>query len=359
MRTSLCLPTTLLALPATLLALTLAACSPTGERAASPGAAAPGAGAPPPTGTAPPGTAPAGTAPPGASPDGPPAPDAGATTGGATRSPPASAAGPAVLVGAGDIASCDSDADSRTADLVHRSPGTVFTLGDNAYPNGSQRNFARCYEPTWGRVKARTRPVAGNHEYHTDGARGYFDYFGAAAGPRDKGYYSYGLGSWHVVVLNTNCDVVPGGCAAGSAQDRWLRADLAASGARCTVAMGHHPLFTSAATHRPTSQIRPLVRTLYDAGVELLLAGHNHTYERFAAQDPNGRADPARGIRQFVVGTGGAGLYPFGRPAANSEVRNNDTFGVLRLTLRSGSYRWDFLPTAGRRLTESGTGTCH
>jgi hypothetical protein len=328
-RTSLCLP-------ATLLALTLAACSPTGEQAAPTEAAAPGAAAP--------GAAAPGAAPPGAAGGAPSAQDP---------------ARPAVLIGAGDIAGCDSDADSRTAELLQRSPGTVFTLGDNAYPNGSERNFARCYEPTWGRVKARTRPVVGNHEYHTDDARGYFNYFGAAAGPRDKGYYSYDLGSWHVVVLNTNCDVVPGGCAAGSPQDRWLRADLAASGARCTVAMGHHPLFTSAATHRPTSQIRPLVRALHDAGVELLLAGHNHTYERFAPQDPRGRADPARGIRQFVVGTGGAGLYPFGKPAANSEVRNNDTFGVLRLTLRSGSYRWDFLPTSGRRLTETGTGTCH
>jgi hypothetical protein len=264
----------------------------------------------------------------------------------------------AVLVGAGDIGSCDSTGDSRTAALLDRTPGIVFTLGDNAYPTGSSADFTRCYGPTWGRLKARTRPTVGNHEYGTRGAAAYFDYFGAAAGPRNRGYYSYRAGAWHVVVLNTNCGSVPGGCRRGSPQERWLRADLAASNAACTVAMGHHPLFTSAATHPPATETRPLIRALYDAGAELLLAGHNHVYERFAPQTPTGRRDDARGIRAIVAGTGGAGLYPFGRTAANSERRNNHTLGVVRLTLSSGSYRWDFLSTSGR-FTDTGHGTCH
>ena len=264
----------------------------------------------------------------------------------------------AVLVGAGDIASCDSTGDSGTAALLARTAGTVFTLGDNAYPKGSRADFADCYQPTWGRVRDRTRPVAGNHEYGTPGAAGHFHYFGAAAGPRGKGYYSYRAGSWQVVVLNTNCGAVPGGCGRGSAQERWLRAELAAGDAACTVAMVHHPLFTSAATHRPSTETRPLVQALYDARVELLLAAHNHVYERFAPQTPAGRRDDARGIRAFVVGTGGAALHSFGPPAANSELRNDDTFGVLRLTLSPGSYRWDFLPTSGG-FTDTGRAGCH
>jgi hypothetical protein len=273
--------------------------------------------------------------------------------------PTQSTAGPtAVLVGAGDIASCDSTGDSRTTALLERTPGIVFTLGDNAYPTGSSTDFTRCYAPTWGRAKARTRPAVGNHEYGTGNAEAYFDYFGAAAGPRGKGYYSYDAGAWHVVVLNTNCGSVAGGCRRGSAQERWLRADLAASDAACTVAMGHHPLFTSARTHPPATETRPLVQALYDAGAELLLTGHNHQYERFAPQTPAGRRDDARGIREIVAGTGGAALYPFGRIAANSEVRNNRTFGVVRLTLSSTSYRWDFMPTSGR-FHDTGHGTCH
>ncbi len=263
-----------------------------------------------------------------------------------------------MLIGAGDIATCDSTADSRTAALVERYPGTVFTLGDNVYPDGRRTDFDRCYAPTWGRFKNRTRPAVGNHEYHTSGAAGYFDYFGPAAGPRGRGYYSYDLGAWHVVVLNTNCGKVPGGCATGSPQQRWLRADLAASPARCTVAIMHAPLFTSARAHGPATETRPLVQTLYDARAEVMLAGHNHMYERFAPQTPAGRRDDARGIRAFVVGTGGAGLYPVGKVAPNSEVRNSRTFGVLRLQLSAGSYRWSFLHTAGT-FNDNGTGTCH
>ncbi len=266
---------------------------------------------------------------------------------------------PAVLVGAGDIASCAATGDSRTAALLDDIAGTVFTLGDNAYDRGSPAEFAQCYGPTWGRHRTRTRPVIGNHEYGTPGAAGYFRYFGDAAGDSGRGYYSYDTGSWHVVALNTNCGSVRGGCAAGSPQERWLRADLAASTARCTVAMAHHPLFTSGLAHPPATETRALVQALYDAGVEILLTGHNHQYERFAPQTPTGRRDDARGIRAFVVGTGGAAHYGFGTPQRNSEVRDNRTYGVLRLTLRSGDYRWDFLPAAGGDFTDTGRGTCH
>ncbi|HZN18175.1 MAG TPA: metallophosphoesterase [Micromonosporaceae bacterium] len=280
---------------------------------------------------------------------------------------------PVVLVGAGDIASCESAGDSRTAALLDRMPGTVFTLGDNVYDDGTPAEFARCYGPTWGRHRSRTRPVIGNHDYHTPGAAGYFGYFGAAAGASAgavagpvagagrTSWYSYDLGSWHVVVLDSNCAVAPGGCAAGSAQERWLRADLAASArrTRCTVAMWHHPLFTSGATHGPTTAVRPLFRALYEAGAELVLSGHNHQYERFAPQDPTGRRDDGRGVRQFVVGTGGTSHYGFGSPAAHSQVRHTGTHGVLRLTLREGGYEWSFVPVAGEVFTDSGRGTCH
>jgi hypothetical protein len=329
---------------AALLLSTLAACtsaSPGDSAAPSPSIAP--AGSPAPASPAPPSSALPSSAQPSTAP---------------TLAAPAAAA-PAVLIGAGDISSCDSKDDSRTVAVLRRHPGTVFTLGDNAYPNGTRRDFARCYDPTWGAVKTRTRPVVGNHEYHTDAAAAYFDYFGAAAGPRGKGYYSYDAGEWHVVVLNSNCTTVSGGCRQGSAQQRWLRADLARSAKNCTVAMMHAPLFTSAATHPPATETRPLVQTLYDAGVEVLLAGHNHVYERFAPQTPRGRRDPAHGIREIVVGTGGAALYPFGATAPNSEVRQNDTFGVLRLTLRPGAYRWDFLPVGGGDFKDSGTGSCH
>ncbi|MEU4219481.1 metallophosphoesterase [Actinoplanes sp. NPDC026623] len=287
-----------------------------------------------------------------------PDPRADPRGGAASRGAVPAAATATVLIGAGDIADCAGSGDSRTLALLQRFPGRVFTLGDNAYPNGSRADFARCYEPTWGKVKDRTRPVLGNHDYRSEGGAPYFDYFGPAAGPRGKGYYSYDVGAWHVVVLNTNCASVPGGCGPGSAQQRWLSADLAGAGS-CTVAMTHHPQFSSAKIHPPTTQTLPLVRVLYDAGVELLLSGHDHAYERFAPQTPAGRPDPGRGIRQIIAGTGGAELHPFGPVAANSERRDNHTLGVLRLTLRPGAYRWDFLPVAGETFTDSGTGTCH
>ena len=233
----------------------------------------------------------------------------------------------------------------------------MFTLGDTVYEDGTPAEYANCYSPSWGRHKGRTRPAVGDHEYRTPGAAGYFGYFGAAAGEPGKGYYSYDLGSWHVVVLNSGCSQVS--CSAGSAQEQWLRADLAARNQACTVAYWHNPLFTSGSVHRPTVAVRPLFQALYEAGAEIVLGGDNHNYERFAPQDPNGNADPTRGIRHFVVGTGGVGHYTFGPIQPNSEVRNDDTFGVLKLTLHPGSYEWEFVPEAGRTFTDSGTGTCH
>jgi hypothetical protein len=280
----------------------------------------------------------------------------------ATTPAPAPTPAPAVLAGAGDIASCANTADTRTAALLDGIPGGVFTLGDNAYANGTPEEFARCYGPTWGRHRERTRPVIGNHEYHTPGARGYFDYFGAAAGPRGDGWYSYEAGSWHVVVLNSNCDVVRGGCAAGSPQERWLRADLAAAATRtrCVAAMWHHPLFTSAAVHPPTTSVRPLFRALKDAGVELLLTGHNHQYERFAPQTAQGARDDRRGVREFVVGTGGDSTYGFrDPPAPHSQKRIARTPGVLRLTLTADGYDWRFVPAAPAKAADAGHDTCH
>jgi hypothetical protein len=263
-----------------------------------------------------------------------------------------------ILVGAGDIASCRSSGDEATASLLDRIPGTVFTAGDNAYSDGSPSDFDDCYQSSWGRHRSRTRPAPGNHDYHTSGAKGYFDYFGPRAGDPGKGYYSYDLGGWHVVVINSNCAEI-GGCHTGSAQERWLRADLAASAKPCTVAYWHHPLFTSGRRHGPSIEMRPITQALYDHGAEIVVAGHNHNYERFAPQDPSGRLDEARGIRAFVAGTGGRSHYSFGDIQPNSEVRNGDTYGVLKLTLKPDGYEWEFVPEAGKRFTDSGSGSCH
>lgn len=256
---------------------------------------------------------------------------------------------PQTFVGAGDIAMCDGNAEA-TARLLDGIGGTVFALGDNAYFSGTRDEFARCYEPTWGRHKLRTRPVPGNHDYGSPGAQPYYDYFGPNAGPAGLGYYSFELGDWHAVALNSN---VPADD--GSAQMAWLQADLLASRARCTVAYWHHPLFTSG-PNGPQTYMRAIWRALHRAGVDLVLNGHDHLYERFAPQDPDGSPDPARGIRQFTVGTGGAFIYKPVRREANSEVVL-ESFGVLRLTLESDRYSWEFIPTAG--AGDSGTASCH
>jgi hypothetical protein len=270
--------------------------------------------------------------------------------------PSAEAAG-AVLVGAGDIAQCDSSGDSATAKLVASLGGTVFTLGDNAYENGTAKEFRACYGPTWGRFKGRTRPAVGNHEYESKWAKGYWDYFGGRAGPKWKGWYSYSAGDWRVIVLNSNCSKV--GCHKGSEQERWLRAELARYDNKCTLAYFHHARFSSDRQHGNASEVGPFWETLYEYGADLVLSGHAHGYERFAPQTPRGRHDSAHGIRQIIVGTGGAGLYRIGAPRPNSQVRNDETLGVLKLKLHSDSYGWNFIPQAGKRFRDSGQGTCH
>ncbi len=264
---------------------------------------------------------------------------------------------PATLVAAGDIASCSSPGDERTAALVARVPGTVATLGDTAYELGTADEFARCYTPSWGRFRARTRPALGNHDYGTAGAAGYFDYFGPRAGPR-RGYYSYRLGAWHVAVLNSNCPLA-GGCERGSPQERWLRADLASHPARCTLAYWHHPRFSSG-LHGDDDTVAPLWQALYDARADVVLAGHDHDYERFAPLDPAGRVDRARGLREFVVGTGGRSHYPLLERRAGSVAADWRTYGILRLTLRQASYDWRFVSEPASTFSDAGVrARCH
>ena len=266
---------------------------------------------------------------------------------------------PQVFVGAGDIAMCgtkpaSSSAAESTARLLDGIGGTVFALGDNAYMSGTRQEYRDCYDPTWGRHKGRTRPVPGNHDYETPGATPYYEYFGSNAGTAGLGYYSFELGAWHAVALNSNDSSV--GVGLSSAQGAWLRADLAASRARCTVAYWHHPLFSSG-QNGDSPEMRDFWRILYDAGADLVLVGHDHLYERFGPQDPDGRADPARGLRQFTVGTGGATSYTFVTVRPNSEKRLTPVFGVLKLTLSSDSYDWEFVTTSG--VADSGRGSCH
>jgi predicted phosphohydrolase len=264
--------------------------------------------------------------------------------------------GDPVLAAAGDIAQCTSLNDEATAALLGAMPGaTVAALGDNVYPHGSAQDYQDCYSPSWGLYKAQTLPTAGNHEYETAGASGYFGYFGAAAGDPSKGYYSYELGTWHVVVLNSNCSKV-GGCTATSPQVQWLKSDLSAHRSACTLTYWHEPRFSSSQTGTPFAAFW---NALYDARAEVVLNGHMHNYERFAEQTPGGKASPGRGVREFVVGTGGAGLVGFNSIRANSEVREARTFGVLKLTLHPSGYDWRFVPVAGQSFTDSGTTNCH
>jgi hypothetical protein len=258
-----------------------------------------------------------------------------------------------IFVGAGDIAMCDALEPARqTGQLLRTIGGTVFTLGDNAYFSGSAREYRDCYDPAWGSERGRTRPVPGNHEY--DGASAgvpYFDYFGTQAGTPGVGYYSFDLGAWHIIALNSNLSPTE-----SSPQGVWLRNDLAANRAKCTLAYWHHPLFTSS-QNGPQNFTRDFWRQLYAAGADVILGGHDHTYERFGLQDPDGRPDPTRGIREFVVGTGGATLYQFPITAGNSQVRLR-AFGLLKLTLDSESYDWQFIQVGGA-VGDSGTAQCH
>ena len=277
-------------------------------------------------------------------------------------------AGTSVLA-AGDIVDCSGDGDEQTAALLDRLPGLVLTLGDHAYDWGTREEFTNCYGPSWGRFRERTRPTIGGHEYGDGGgdASTYYRYFhaqlapfGASAVDQRRGWYSYDLGGWHVVSLNTSWREV-GLPTAGSKQVRWLRADLAAHRRQCTLALWHDPVFSSGLNGGSFSY-RPLWDALYAAGAELVLNGHDHDYERFAPQDPSGGYNPARGIREIVVGTGGFSHYSFSDGKgilANSEVRNDRTFGVLRLTLRPRSYEWQFVPAGGASFTDAGSARCH
>ena len=305
---------------------------------------------------------------------------------------------PAVLAGAGDIARCYPGQDptafqppgpdnpaEQTARLLDDMPGaTVMAVGDNAYQFGSPLDYAGCYHPTWGRHRDRTRPATGNHEYLTPGAAGYFGYFGLRAAP-PHGYYSYDLGRWHVVVINSTPQVYlcwppeanefpPGfpslpvpetldpaagrACAGDVAQQLWLAADLAAHrGTRCTVAYFHHPRYSSG-PHGNHYQMQRIWDILYANGVDVVVSGHDHLYERFAPQDPTGNADPARGIRQFTVGTGGAEFYDVATRQPNSEVLINTEHGVLVLSLANKEYGWAFV-AVDRSVKDSGSGACH
>jgi len=263
-----------------------------------------------------------------------------------------------VLLAAGDIADCANLAGAEaTAKILEQNSGIVAAIGDLAYPDGTRENF-KCYDQTWGRVKNRTRPAPGNHEFHSQGATFYFEYFGDAAGDPKSGFYSYDLGAWHIVSLNSECAEI-GGCNEGSLEEKWLRADLAAHPAACTLAYFHKPLFSSGATHGNDPEVKPLFQALYDANADVVLGGHDHDYERFAPQDANGKPDSARGIREIVVGTGGKSHRVFAAPLPNSEIRDNTAFGVLKLTLKSDSYEWKFIPEAGKTFTDFGIGQCH
>ena len=268
-----------------------------------------------------------------------------------------------VLVGAGDIASCKNPEGARaTAKLIEQIPGTVFAAGDLAYESGSPDEFEFCYGPTWGKFKDRTKPAMGNHEYGNPTAHGYFDYWGAQAGPRGKGYYSYELGDWHIVVLNTNCYVKGlGGCGPGSPEETWLKEDLRARPNACILAYGHHALYSSGLfkKHAVHPELKTLWQDLYASHADLVLAGHEHSYERFAPQDPDGNVDEKNGIREIVAGTGGRSHDLLGFAMPNSEVREWDTYGVLKLTLSKGKYTWEFIPEEGKTFRDSGSGTCH
>jgi hypothetical protein len=258
-----------------------------------------------------------------------------------------------VFVGAGDIGSCEpNSAPNLTAALIDRIPGTVFTTGDNAYSSGSASDFKNCYEPWWGRFKERTRPSPGNHDYETAGASGYFAYFGASAGPTGLGYYSYNLGSWHIISLNSETSAFP-----GSPQMVWLHGDLMSNRSLCTLAYFHTPVFGSG-SNGGSVQMQAIWRELYNFDVDIVVNGHNHSYERFAPQTPDGAGDPVRGIREFVVGTGGAPLNGFPTLQTNSEIRSS-TWGVLKLTLGTARYNWEFVPVAGASFIDSGSATCH
>jgi len=270
--------------------------------------------------------------------------------------------GTQVLLAAGDIAECDHQGDEATASILAEYPNaTIATLGDNAYQDGTPEEFEKCYAPSWGPFKDRTRPATGNHDEATKNAQGYWDYFGARGGPYDRYYYNYDLGTWHIVVLNSDCWRVDG-CDIDDPQAEWLRMDLRNHPTACTLAYWHRPPFSSGRYGDPkdTERVRPLWRVLYEEGVDVLLTGHEHSYERFMPMNAEGERDDVGGIRLFIVGTGGGNLRDFENdPLPTTEVRQDHTWGVLKLTLKPTEYDWEFLPVAGKSFTDSGSGSCH
>jgi Calcineurin-like phosphoesterase len=255
-----------------------------------------------------------------------------------------------VVAAAGDIAGSPTDSAGTAAVIERIAPDRVLPLGDNAYPDGSATDYRDNYDPNWGRFKQITSPTPGNHDYDTAGGSGYYGYFGARA---PAPYYSYDLGGWHLVSVNGEVSL-----SSSSEQMQWLKDDLAAHPAKCTLAYWHEPHFSSGGEHGSSSYFEAVWRTLHEAGVDVVLNGHDHDYERFAPQEPTGTADP-EGIREFVVGTGGASHYAFGSPIANSEVRDDTSFGVLQLTLHPAGYDWRFVPVAGATFTDAGDASCH
>ena len=274
--------------------------------------------------------------------------------------PPGDGGTQVVIGAAGDISDNAIGDQKKTSDLLLTGYDGVLLLGDNQYPDGTSSDYTSYFAPTWGRVKAITHPAPGNHDYHTAGATGYYGYFGAAAGDPTKGYYSYDMGAWHLIALNTNdndCGFVA--CNAASAQVAWLKADLAKNKTKCTLAYWHHPRFNSGSSHGDFTGAQAIWDALYAADADVVLNGHEHVYERFDPQTPAGAADAVRGIRQFTVGTGGIGFYTFGTPKANSAVREESSYGILKLTLKATSYDWEFVAVAPSKFTDKGSGNCH
>jgi acid phosphatase type 7 len=257
-------------------------------------------------------------------------------------------AGSTVLAGAGDISTCDNNNDEATAKLLDNIPGTVFALGDNVYIDGNDSEFSNCYHPTWGRHKNRTKPVPGNHEYFTTDAAGYFTYFNNI-----PSYYAYDLGDWRIYALNSEIDVSP-----ISAQVQWLKNDLAVNSRLCVLAYWHKPIWSSRYEDGSDSNYQTLWQTLHAAGAELVINGHIHNYERFKEMNAEGQA-ASPGLREIVVGTGGVNHDGYVTSLSTSEVLNASTYGVMKLTLNSTSYSWQFIPIAGQAFKDSGSTDCH
>jgi acid phosphatase type 7 len=261
-----------------------------------------------------------------------------------------------IFIGAGDVSFCDSNGDVLTGKILDRFPGTIYLLGDASNNSGRPEEYTNCFDPAWGRFKPRLKPAIGNHDYITDNGKNYFDYFGVIAGEAGKGYYSYDLGAWHIIVLNSQCG--SSDCASGSPEEKWLRKDLADHPGGCKLAYWHAPPFSSGHDANEPRTL-PLYKELDEAGVDVLLTGHQHHYERFIAQDADAQPRPGQGLREFIVGTGGAWTDPVRvPPLANSQVIFTDTFGVLKMELYPGWYTWQFIPVPGKPRSDWGRDVC-